>query len=57
MEEIMRYDKDNKSTATIEFRLTAEEKQKIQEYCKSKHFTVSEFIRIACFKAIKEEEK
>jgi antitoxin component of RelBE/YafQ-DinJ toxin-antitoxin module len=52
MEEVMRYDKDNKSTATIEFRLTAEEKQKIQEYCKSKHFTVSEFIRMACFKVI-----
>lgn len=53
----MRYDKNNKSTTSIEFRLTIEEKQLIQDYCKSKHFTVSEFVRMACFKIIKQEEE
>lgn len=53
----MRYDKENKSTVSIEFRLTVEEKQQIQNYCKSKHFTVSEFIRMACFRAIGQEVK
>lgn len=52
----MRYDKENKSTASIEFRLTAEEKQKIQEFCKEKHWTVSEFMRLACFRFINQEE-
>ena len=52
----MRYDKDNKSTASIEFRLTIEEKQLIQDYCKLKHLTVSEFIRMACFKIIGQED-
>lgn len=53
----MRYDKNNKSTASIEFRLTVEEKQHIQNYCKSKHLTVSEFIRMACFNYISKENK
>lgn len=53
----MRYDKDNKSTASIEFRLTIEEKQLIQDYCKLKHLTVSEFIRMACFKIIGQEDQ
>lgn len=48
----MRYDKENKSTATIEFRLTVEEKQEIKNYCKANHLTVSEFIRMACFKEV-----
>jgi uncharacterized protein (DUF1778 family) len=56
MEQVMRYDKENKSTASIEFRLTAEEKQKIQEFCKEKHWTVSEFMRLACFRFINQEE-
>ena len=53
----MRYDKENKSTTTIEFRLTTEEKQKIQDYCKEKHLTVSEFIRMTCFKAIRQQAR
>ena len=52
----MRYDKEKKSAASIEFRLTVEEKQELQSYCKEKHMTMSEFIRMACFKYINQEE-
>ena len=53
----MRFDKENKSTASIEFRLTAEEKQQIKDYCKEKHLTVSEFIRMACSRIMNQEAK
>ena len=54
----MRYGQENKSAASIEFRLTPEEKKQIQNYCKEKHYTVSEFMRMVCFNFInKQEEK
>ena len=43
--------KDNK-TKKIEVRLTAEEKNLIQEYCQERQITVSEFVRISCLKNI-----
>lgn len=51
----MRYNKDNLSTARIEFRMTPEEKQKIVEYCEKHHMTMSEFARMACEKIFNQE--
>lgn len=44
----MRYNKDNLSTARLEFRLTNEEKQKITEYCVEHNMSMSDFVRLAC---------
>ena len=44
----MRYNKDNLSTARLEFRLTVEEKQKITDYCVKHNMSMSDFVRMAC---------
>ena len=40
---------------TIEFRLTAKEKELIKEYAQAHNISVSEFIRITCLNKIQQE--
>lgn len=37
-------------TETIKFRLTEEQKEQIDSYCRKHNLTVSEFVRYACAK-------
>ena len=52
----MRYNKDNLSTARLEFRLTVEEKQKITDYCVKHNMSMSDFVRMACQMIFDKEE-
>jgi uncharacterized protein (DUF1778 family) len=47
--------KENKD-CQIKFRLTAEQKDKITEYCKKHDIKISEFIRSACEKIMDQEK-
>ena len=47
--------KDNKDKK-IEVRVTAEEKERILQYCEQKGLKISEFIRALCNRAIALEE-
>ena len=39
---------DNTKDNIIRFRLTAEQKEQIKDYCRKHNITVSEFVRNAC---------
>lgn len=41
--------KENK-TARVELRLTPKEKERIKEYAEQHHMTISEVIRVFCYK-------